>query len=160
MAIDIVLIIFGSICIIGGIIGCIVPALPGPPISYLGLLLLQVSSKHPFTAKFLIIYAILTVLVVVLDFVIPVYSTKRFKGSRYGIIGSALGLICGLFVFPPFGIIIGPILGAFIGELIFGNAVDKAIKPAFGSFIGFLGSISIKLFLTIIMAYHFILNVF
>ncbi|NIO84071.1 MAG: DUF456 family protein, partial [Candidatus Aminicenantes bacterium] len=77
MSIDVVLIILGGILIVAGIIGCILPVLPGPPVSYTGLLLLQLSSKHPFTARFLIIYGILTLLVAVFDFVIPVYGTKR-----------------------------------------------------------------------------------
>lgn len=154
------LIVFSGICIAAGIVGCIIPVLPGPPLSYAGLLLLQFSSKHPFTAKFLIIYGILTVLVTVLDFVIPVYSTKRFKGSKYGVMGSALGLILGVFFFPPLGIIIGPIFGAFLGELLFNKTSEKAIKSAIGSFLGFLGGMSLKLILTIIMAYHFITNVF
>jgi uncharacterized protein YqgC (DUF456 family) len=158
--VDTLLIIFGALCMVAGITGCILPVLPGPPISYAGLLLLQFSSKHPFNAKFLVIYALLTVFVVILDFILPVYSTKKFRGTKYGIIGSALGLVVGLFLFPPVGIIVGPIVGAFIGEMITGRAIARAMKPAFGSFIGFLGSTSIKLILTIIMAYHFVINVF
>jgi uncharacterized protein YqgC (DUF456 family) len=160
MMIDGVLIILSGILMVAGIIGCILPVLPGPPLSYTGLLLLQLSSKHPFTAQFLILYAILTVLVTVLDFVIPVYCTKRFKGSKYGVIGCAVGLILGVFFFPPLGIIIGPVIGAFIGELLMNKASDKAIKSAIGSFLGFLGSTSIKLILTLTMAYHFVMNVF
>ncbi len=159
MSIDVVLIILGGILIVAGIIGCILPVLPGPPVSYTGLLLLQLSSKHPFTARFLIIYGILTLLVAVFDFVIPVYGTKRFQGSRYGVWGSALGLIIGLIFFPPFGIIIGLILGAYLGEILSGKNIREAIRPAFGSFLGFFASTVIKLVLTIFMAYHFIMNV-
>lgn len=158
--IDGVLIILSSILMVAGIIGCLLPVLPGPPLSYTGLLLLQVSSKHPFTAQFLILYALLTILVIALDFVIPVYCTKRFQGSRYGVIGCAVGLILGIFFFPPLGIIIGPVLGAFIGELLMNRSSDKAIKSAIGSFLGFLGSTSIKLILTLTIAYHFVMNVF
>ena len=79
-----------------GIIGCLMPVLPGPPISYIGLILLQLTSKHPFSTRFLIIYGILTVCVLVIDYVIPVYGTKKLQGTKYGIWGSAIGLIIGI----------------------------------------------------------------
>lgn len=142
-----------------GIMGCILPILPGPPASYIGLLLLQISSKHPFTVMFLVIFGLLTILVLVLDFVIPVYGTKRFQGSKYGIWGSAAGLIIGFVFLFPVGIIIGPLSGAFIGEILSGKNIRVAIVPTLGSFVGFLAGTAIKLILTIIMAYHFVINV-
>ncbi len=157
--IDIVLITIGGILIVAGIIGCVLPVLPGPPISYTGLLLLQFSAKHPFTVRFLIVYGILTALVAVLDYIIPIYGTKIFQGSKYGIWGSVLGLIIGLIFFPPFGIIIGPVAGAFIREMLSGKKTFNALKAASGTLLGFLAGTAIKLILTIIMAYHFVMNV-
>lgn len=142
-----------------GVIGCFLPVLPGPPVSYAGLLFLQFSSKHPFSLRFLIIMAVLTALVSIIDYLIPVFGTRKFQGSKYGVIGSALGLIIGLFFFPPFGIIIGPILGAFIGELIRGRQTGKAMQSALGSFVGFLAGMVIKLLLTITMAYYFVISI-
>jgi uncharacterized protein len=158
--IDTLLIIFSGIFIVVGIAGCILPALPGPPISYAGLILLQLTSRPPFTAKFLIIFAILTILVTLLDYVIPVYGTKKLKGSKYGIWGSAIGLVIGLIFFSFVGIIIGPLVGAFLGELITGKKMDKAIKSALGSLLGFITGTAIKLILSLVMAYYFIVNVF
>jgi uncharacterized protein YqgC (DUF456 family) len=143
-----------------GIAGSVLPFLPGPPVSYAGLLLLQLSSKHPFTVTFLAVYGIITILAVIADYALPVYSAKRFKGSGYGVFGSALGMIAGIFIFPPFGIIIGTVTGAFIGELINSKAAGKAVKPAFGSFVGFLTGTTLKLILTVIMAYHYTVNLF
>ncbi len=153
--IDLVLIIIGGICIVAGIIGCIVPIIPGPPISYLGLLLLQFSSEHPFTFTFLVIFGALTVLVTVLDYAIPIFGIKKFKGSKYGIWGSILGLILGLIFFPPFGIILGLFLGALVGEIISGKDSSESIKAALGTFIGFLVGTSIKFAITFVMAYYF-----
>ena len=143
-----------------GILGCLMPVLPGPPISYIGLLLLQMTSRHPFSTKFLIIYGILTVFVFVIDYIIPVYGAKKLQGTKYGIWGSAIGLIIGILFFSPFGIIIGPVLGAFLGELFTGKDVARATKSAFGSLIGFLAGITIKLVLSITMAYYYVLNIF
>ncbi|MEW6052966.1 MAG: DUF456 domain-containing protein [Nitrospirota bacterium] len=134
--------------------------MPGPPLSYAGLLLLQFTSTHPFSTKFLLIFATLTILVTLLDFVIPVYGTKKLHGSKYGIWGSALGLVIGLVFFPFAGIIFGPLLGAFIGELITGKKIGKAVKSSFGSFLGFITGTAAKLFLSFVMAYYFFMNVF
>ncbi|MEJ2697479.1 MAG: DUF456 domain-containing protein [Candidatus Sulfobium sp.] len=152
--------ILGGLCIAAGIIGSLVPLLPGPPVSYLGLLLMHFTSRHPFTTEFLLIYAVLTILVVVLDNLIPVYGTKKFRGSSYGTWGSALGLVAGLLFFPPFGIIIGPVIGAFLGELVRGGGGRQALRSAVGSFIGFLAGTAIKVVLSLVMAYHFIRVVF
>lgn len=132
------------------------PLLPGPPISYLGLLLIHFTSQHPFSTEFLLLYAALTILVIVVDNLIPVYGTKRFRGSSYGTWGSALGLVLGLLFFPPFGIIIGPVLGAFFGELVRGRGARQAFRSAIGSFVGFLAGTAVKVTLSLIMAYHFI----
>jgi len=153
-----VLIIAGGICIVIGIIGCFIPVLPGPALSYVGILLLQLTPRHPFSTQFLIIYGILTVVVLVIDYVFPVYGTKKLQGTKYGIWGSAIGLIIGILFFLPFGIIVGPLLGAFLGELITGKEIARALKSALGSLIGFLAGTAIKLVLSITMAYYYIIS--
>ncbi len=159
MAFDIALIILGSICIIVGIIGCLVPVLPGPVMSYAGILLLQLSALRPFTTSLLVLYAVLTALVAILDYVIPIYGTKKLEGSKSGTWGSAIGLVLGVIFFFPIGIILGPVAGAFAGELISGKPMQKAFKSALGSFLGFLASVFIRLALSLAMAYHFVLAV-
>jgi len=160
MYIDILLITISVILIVIGIIGSVIPIIPGPPIAYGGLLLVHFTSKHPFTVEFLIIFGILAILSAVIDNVLPIYATKKFNGSKKGVWCSAIGLIIGLFFFPPFGLILGPITGAFIGEIIDGKTANNAFRPAFGSFIGFLSSIFLRLCLSIILTYYFIIEVF
>jgi uncharacterized protein YqgC (DUF456 family) len=156
---DILLITISALLILIGILGSIVPILPGPPIAYCGLLLVQFSSKHPFSVEFLIIFGLLAIFFAIIDNILPIYVTKKFNGSRKGIWGSAIGLIIGLFFFPPFGIIVGPMAGAFIGEIVDGKSAEKAVKPAFGSFIGFLSSIFLRFTLSIVMAYYYVVDV-
>ncbi|HZK96941.1 MAG TPA: DUF456 domain-containing protein, partial [Prolixibacteraceae bacterium] len=103
---DIFLIICGSLLMILGIAGCLLPMLPGPPLSYLGLIAIQLSSKINFSPKFLISWGVIVILVSILDYVIPIWGTKYFGGSKYGVWGSMAGLLAGLFI-PPIGIIIG-----------------------------------------------------
>lgn len=153
---DIIWIILGSLCMLVGLIGCLLPVLPGPPISYLGLLLLQLTEDTPFSTQFMIIWLGITVVVVVLDYLIPAFVTKKYGGSRWGIAGTMIGLLVGIFIFPPFGIIIGPIVGALIGEALSGKSSEQAMRAAFGSFIGFLFGTFIKLVASSVMIYYFI----
>ena len=151
---DIFLIVTGSLCMILGIAGSILPVLPGPPLSFLGLILLHLTTKIDFSSKFLISWGIITILVAILDYVIPIWGTKFFGGGKYGIWGSMAGLLLGLF-FPPVGVIIGPFIGAVAGEIIAGNK-ENAFKAGFGSFIGFLTGTMVKLLVSLIMLYYFI----
>lgn len=150
--------ILGVLLVFGGIVGSVAPLPPGPPLSYLGFLVVQLRSDPPFSLKFMLIWAGIVVTVSVLEYVIPIYGTKKFGGSRYGVWGCTIGLFCGLF-FGLWGIILGPFIGAFVGELIANNQSDKALKAAFGSFIGFLFSTLLKLIVCLVMAWYFVVAI-
>ena len=156
---DIVLILGGVILLIVGFIGCFIPVLPGPPLTYIGLLLLQLSSNPPFSTEFMLFWLFITIVVTVLDYVIPILGTKKLGGSKWGIIGSGVGLVVGIFFFPPFGLIIGPALGAWIGELSTGKSGEVALKAALGSFLGFIAGTFIKLISSLIMSYYFVTGI-
>ncbi len=157
---DYVLIALGVIFMISGILGCVLPIIPGPPLSYIGLLFLHFTEKYQFSTRFLIIWSIITVVVYVLDYVIPVWGTKKFGGSKRGVWGSVIGLVIGLFFFPPFGIIAGPFLGAVIGELSLGKDSVLALKSGLGSFLGFLAGTLLKLITSGIMTWYFFKELF
>jgi hypothetical protein len=152
---DVVLIGIGIILMIAGILGCILPFVPGPPLNYLGLLSLHFTLKYQFETGFLILWAIVTAFVYGLDLVIPVWGTKKFGGSRQGVWGSIIGLLAGFFFFPPFGIIIGPFVGAVIGELTSGKDSKTALKAGFGSFVGFITGTVLKLIASGMMTWYF-----
>jgi len=153
---DIFLIIAGIILLLGGIAGCIVPFLPGPPLAYGSIILLQVSSYKPFSDEFLIIWGLVTTLVVLADYYIPVWGTKKFGGTKGGVWGATIGLIIGMFFFPPLGLIVGPFIGAFAGEMINNRDSTKALRSAIGSFIGFVAGTLMKLGISIVMGYYFV----
>lgn len=157
---DIILTIIGFVLILGGLIGCFAPILPGPPLSFAALILLQFTQKKPFTTTELLVMGIITVTVTVLDYIIPVWGTKKIGGSKQGVWGCTIGLIFGLFLFPPLGIIIGPFLGALIGEILHGKNSDMAFKSALGSFIGFLLGTLLKFIASGVMTWYFIKGVF
>ena len=157
---DYILIVLGIIFMVSGILGCVLPVIPGPPLSYIGLLLLHFTGKYQFSTQFLIIWAIITTVVYVLDYVIPVWGTKKFGGSKRGVWGSIIGLIVGLFFFPPFGIIVGPFIGAVVGELTSGKDSGLALKSGFGSFLGFLVGTLLKLITSGMMTWYFFKELF
>lgn len=152
---DIVLIVFGIIFLLVGLAGCILPILPGPPLTYIGLLLLHFTEKHQYTTNFMLFWAVIAIVVTILDNVIPIWGTKKYGGSKKAIWGSIFGLLAGLILFPPFGIIIGPFIGAVIGELIDGKNNAEAIRSGFGAFIGFLGGTLLKLITSGMMIFYF-----
>jgi len=152
---DYFLIITGIIFMLTGIAGCALPVLPGPPISFAGLLLLHFTGKYEFTGKFLIIWAVITVVVTLIDYWIPAWGAKKFGASRAGVWGSIIGLLAGLVFFPPFGIIIGPFAGAVIGELMAGKHSGAALKAGFGSFAGFISGVLLKLMASGMMTWYF-----
>jgi len=153
---DIVLLIFGILFLIVGFIGCIMPGLPGPPISYLGLLLLEWSDFADYSAKLLLILAAIVILVTIIDFFFPIYMTKKLGGSRAGIWGSTIGLFIGMIFFNLPGTIIGPFLGAFIGEMLVGKQSKLALRAAMGSFLGFIMGTGAKLITCGIITYYFV----
>lgn len=157
---DIILFISGFVLIILGILGCFLPIIPGTPFSFLALILLQFSSKKPFTMNELIVFGVAALIVTILDYIIPLWGTKKFGGTKYGIWGASIGIVLGMFLLPPFGIIIGPFVGAFVGELLGGKDSGFAFKSALGSFIGFLAGTFMKLILSIIMTWYFIIALF
>ena len=147
---DIFLIIIALFLMILGILGSFLPILPGPITSWLGFLMLKFSTLIEISNLFLIITLIIALLIWVLDYFIPALGTKKFGGSKYGMIGTTLGLIIGIISPIPGGIIIGPFLGALIGELFNRADSETALKAAFGSFLGFITSTFLKFVVAVI----------
>ena len=155
---EIFLVCIALLLIVLGILGSFLPILPGPLTSWAGLLVLHFTEGVELSQTFLIITLLVAIFIYVLDYIIPAIGTKRFGGSKAGMIGTTLGLIIGLFSPIPFGIIIGPFIGALIGEMIHRNDFNKALKAAFGSFLGFIASTFLKFIVAIIYLGFFIVK--
>jgi uncharacterized protein YqgC (DUF456 family) len=137
-----------------GLLGAVLPILPGPPLSYLGIWLLKWSGYADFSPNFLITWAAITLIVTVLDYLLPMWMTKTFGGSKQATVGSFLGLVAGVFFFPPLGIILGPFVGAFVGELLDNSSSAKALKSAFGAFLAFIFGTGAKLAVSGVLIYY------
>jgi uncharacterized protein YqgC (DUF456 family) len=151
---DIFLSIVAIICGLVGLLGVIVPVLPGTLLSYAGLLCVYFTDTSTVTNNQLIFWGLLSVAVILLDYILPGYFSKKFGGSRYGIIGANVGVIIGLFFGLP-GIILGPFFGAFIGELINDDkSMGRALQVAFGSLMSFLVGSGMKLVIGGFLMYY------
>lgn len=146
-------IIVGLLLMIAGIVGCVLPFLPGPPLCFFALLVQQFNDKPPFSSRFMWIWAGITAVVVALEYLIPVMGTRRYGGTKYGIWGCTIGLIAG-FWFGPIGIIVGPFVGAFVGEMLANQDSQMALRSAWGSFVGFLVGTLLKLVVCFVMAWY------
>ena len=154
------LLILGLLLMIVGIIGSLLPALPGPPISWVGILLLYFCHGIETNYWLLGITLVIAIVIGILDYVIPAKGTKYFGGSSYGIWGTNIGLVIGIFAPIPFGFLIGPFVGALIGELIYNSSEGKrALKAATGSFLGFLAGTFMKVLVSFLFLGLFVVLV-
>lgn len=127
-----------------GIVGSVLPGLPGIPVAYAGLWIAQATERIDFSWQTLVIWGVVTIVVSALDYIIPAWGTKRYGGTKYGVWGSTIGVFVGLF-FGAIGIIVGPLVGAIIGELVGGKGRDEALRAGWGSFVGILCGTVLKL---------------
>ena len=147
-----------------GLIGCFLPVIPGPPLSYAGLAVMYlwcnapaVGGEEQITGKFMLVWLAVTIVVTVLDYIVPALFTKWTGGSKEAVRGSIAGTIIGMLFFPPFGIIVGAFLGALLGEIILnGKQIGESLISAIGSFLGFLFGTGIKLIASAMMLFYII----
>lgn len=146
----------GTFLIFIGFLGCIVPALPGPPIAWLGYLLIFLLPEESidYSQNTFIATTVLAIGVTVLDYYLPIWGTKKSGGTKAGQIGSMIGLVVGLFL-GPFGMLLGAFFGAVVGELWAGQDDKTALKSGLGAFLGFLLGTVAKVFVTGYIAYAF-----
>jgi uncharacterized protein len=156
---DVLWIIIGAILMLIGLIGCVLPFLPGPPLCFIALWLQQLRDEKPFSSNFLWLWAGITIVVLILEYIIPAYGTKRYGGSKFGMWGCIIGMIAGFWL-GPLGIIIGPFAGALLGEMVNNADSENALRAAFGSFVGFLFGTLIKLIACGVMSYYLIKSIF
>lgn len=152
---DVCLIILGIACLVTAVFGSVLPMLPGPPLAYAGMWLFHFTDRFQFTPAQLIVWAVLVVVVQLLDYLIPLWGTKYAGGTKWGSWGCVAGTVAGLF-FPPWGIILGPFFGAFIGELLGDKDLKYALKSGIGSLCGFLLGTAVKLMLCGYFIWQFI----
>lgn len=147
----------GSLVLTAGIIGCIVPVLPGPPVAYIALLLVSwAGGWEVYSLWVLLVMAAAAIGAAVLDSVLPVLTSRRSGAGKAGIWGSVAGMLVGTLFFPPFGTVIGAFAGALAGELVVRREGGTPLKAAFGVFTGTLLATVIKLSVSGVTAVLFV----
>ncbi len=147
-----ILIILSIVLLAGGVIFSVLPPLPGPLLSYSALISTHyISEETTFSTTSFILWGVLVLIVTVADYALPVAATKKFGGTKAGVIGGMIGVVAGIILPIPLGIVIGPLLGAIIGDLYGGNHLRSAFKSGFGSFLGFLVATSIKVLFSLVL---------
>ncbi|MHC4971849.1 MAG: DUF456 domain-containing protein [Planctomycetota bacterium] len=154
---SVLLIVLGIVLLVVGFVGCILPIVPGPPIAFLALICTSIDQG--WAAYSPLEWAVLGALVAavtVLDFLVPMMGAKRYGASRTAIWVSVVGMVVGLFLFPPFGMLVGAFVGAFLGELMAGKGSAEALQPAWGVFVGTVVGTGLKLAVCAVIAYYFV----
>ena len=158
---NVLLIIIGLILALAGMVGCILPVLPGPLLSFCALILLSwIKNWQIFSQTFLMVMSAVTALLIVLDYVAPALGAKKYGASKRGLWGSAIGMIIGIFFIPPWGMIVGAFIGALAGELASGKSGSKALRAGWGILIGNVLGVGLKLAFTAVVLFYYVKAMF
>ena len=143
-----------------GLAGTIIPGLPGAPLIWIGMLIYgYLEGFVHLTWTFYLFQGLAVAVICLLDYLASVWGVKRFGGSRFAVWGSIIGSILGLIILGPLGIILGPFLGAIVGELLSHKSIEQAVRAGWGTVIGFLGGLLLKLAVEAAMIAWFFLTV-
>ncbi|MBC8018460.1 MAG: DUF456 domain-containing protein [Verrucomicrobia bacterium] len=154
---SLILWIISAICTMTGLSGLLLPIVPGAPILFLGLLFgAWAEDFHYIGVRTLLILAGMAALTYVVEFAASILGVKRFGGSRRAMVGAVLGGIVGIFLGIP-GILLGPFVGAVIGELTLQRSLDQASRAGFGTVVGLAFGVAGKLAIGIAMIGLFLL---
>ena len=156
---DQLFIVLGLILCITGLLGSFVPIIPGPITSWFGLLVINFTSTTELNYSFLLISFMIAVFVFTLDIIIPIIGLKKFGGTKKGMIGATIGLLLGLFILGPLGIIIGPFVGALSGEISGELKLGKAVKASIGTLIGFIAGVTMKFSISLVYFIFYLIEV-
>jgi uncharacterized protein YqgC (DUF456 family) len=155
--------VLSVLCVLAGFAGCILPVLPGPPLSYVGFLIVWAArgfEARSFGSVTPWVLLAVTLFVTVLDVFAPMIGAKRYGSSKWGVWGSVVGLLVGMIWFPPFGMILGTFLGALLGELAKGQTTRRSMRAAWGVFVGTMLGIGLKLVVSAVIAWFVFVEVF
>ncbi len=147
--------------ILSGLVGIVLPIIPSTPLIWIGVFIYATCDKFETIGwSLLLIFAILTIVSLVLDYLGGVIGAKKYGATRWGLIGSVIGGIGGFFMGGIIGLIFGPFFGAVLFELIFGKDFRSSLKSGMGTLVGFLGGAIAKLVIGVIIIGIFIWKVF
>ncbi|MFC1946046.1 DUF456 domain-containing protein [Chloroflexota bacterium] len=145
--------VIGSLIMLVGFVGVFAPVLPGIPLAWLGFFLYALGTGFErISLTTAIVFTVLAVLVMGLDFLAPMLGARKYRASHYAVFGAFIGMLAGIIIFPPWGFIIGPFVGAFVVELLVKKHARPALGSALGTLVGFLAGTLVKTVFVLTMA--------
>jgi len=155
---EILAILIGSLLMLLGLIGSVLPILPGPPLSFIGLFLLALVKKFspPLTPALVILLGIVAVVMIAMDYVLPLLGAKRYGSSKWGVLGSVLGMLIGMFL-SPLAVLLGAFFGAVVAEWLAGKTKGESFRAGWGVMMGTLFATIVRLGFAGLMIYYFIM---
>jgi uncharacterized protein YqgC (DUF456 family) len=144
-----------------GVLGSVLPVLPGAPIIFAAMLAYGYYEHFQvMDISFLVTMLLLALFTLLLDYLAGAFGAKKFGATRAGVTGGIVGGLAGILLFPPWGLLVGPFLGAVFGELVTGMPIDKAVKAGYCTVLGVLGGNVMRLIVAVVMVVMFLVRVF
>ncbi len=153
-----VLLFIGFLISLAGLVGCFLPIVPGPPLSFVALVLMM--AIKGWNVNLLVIMGIITIAVTVLDYIVPAAGAKKYGATKAGVWGSLIFMLLGMFLFPPWGLFFGAFVGAVAGEMVTGKHGKVALRAGWGVFVGTMWGIVLKLAASGLMFYYYMKGMF
>lgn len=154
----ITLIIFGSAALLTGMVGCVLPVIPGPVVAFLSLVILDLARDwQAFSMTFLLVMGMIALLLsLLLDYLVSLAGARKYGASRAGLWGSVIGMLIGMIFFPPLGIFLGALVGAVVTEVLVGKKTGEAMRVGWGIFVGNMVGIVVKFAYCLMVLFFFI----
>ena len=160
MSADVLLYLLAALLVLGGIAGAVLPALPGVPMVFAGLVVAAWAGDFTRVGVVtIVLLGLLTVASFAIDFAATALGAKRVGATKLAVLGAALGTLAGLFLGIP-GLILGPFVGAVAGELLSHGQVQQATRAGVATWVGLLFGTLAKLALVFTMLGVFALAFF
>ena len=155
------LIVIGLILTILGVIGSVLPAMPGPVLSFAGVFLLFLSRDfQDLSLAILFSFGLVMIALIVIDYLAPILGAKFAGASRRGLWGAVAGALLGIVFFPPLGIFLGALLGAFLGEYSGKKNASKSAKAALGVILGSVAVLILQALYSLTALAYFVYQIF
>jgi uncharacterized protein YqgC (DUF456 family) len=154
-----IVLFIGAVLVVLGIIGSVFPGIPGPVLSYAGIVILfLVKGSEIASIWHMIAFGILLIFLLLADYMAPILGARLAGSGKKGIYGAIIGAVIGIFFIPPMGIFIGALVGAFIGEYSSGKRLVESLKAGLGIILSSVVILAAQIVYSVAAAIYYLLK--